>query len=68
MHEIGHQFGLKYSFFGGHIDKHVDHLNHAGSDNCVMSYNSDDEDGICEFCTECIYKVRDASDPFGTGE
>ena len=59
VHELGHQFGVS----GAHVDSNEAYTNHEGTDDCLMTYHSDDTDGISEFCTDCIYEVRDATAP-----
>ena len=59
VHELGHQFGVS----GYHVDRHINHLNHEGTDQCIMSLNSDQTDNKSEFCTDCIGEVRDQVDP-----
>ena len=63
VHELGHQFDLGTNF-AGHVDTYNAHPNHEGSssDDCLMTYASDDTDGISEFCIECIDHVRELTD------
>ena len=55
-HEIGHRQGLKKGVGGvfGHIDAVSNQFTHCGSDSCLMSYARDRNDGIVEFCTNCL--------------
>lgn len=61
VHEVGHQFEVANS----HVDLQVNEPNHEtpSLDFCVMSYNSNPEDGDCEFDTDCLYDIRDATVP-----
>jgi len=63
MHEIGHFVGNLRKREFGHVDLHINHPNHEGSDQCLMSYNRNRTDGKAEFCIECIHKIRDIVDP-----
>lgn len=59
VHEIAHQFGVDNS----HVDKFVSVPRHDNRDLCIMSYSKPVGNGIAEFYTDCIYDIRDASDP-----
>ena len=55
-HEIGHRQGLKKGVGGvfGHVDAVSNQFTHCGSDSCLMSYARDRNNGIVEFCTNCL--------------
>jgi len=61
VHEVGHQFEVS----GAHVDSDtLHHPNHKNSDDCIMTYVSDDTDGKSEFCIDnCIKVIRKQSDP-----
>lgn len=59
VHELAHQFGVDNS----HVNKFVSVPSHDNRDLCIMSYSKPVGNGIAEFYTDCIYDVRDASDP-----
>ena len=58
-HELGHQFNVSNS----HVDSMSPAPNHNGTDDCLMTYHSDDTDGISEFDLDCIGDVRERTDP-----
>ena len=64
VHEIGHQFEVS----GAHVDSDtLHHPNHENSDDCIMTYVSDNTDGKSEFCIDCIKTVRKSPDPLSQG-
>ena len=58
-HEIGHRQGLKSGVGGafGHIDTTRPQHTHCGGESCLMSYARDRNNGIVEFCTNCLQTV-----------
>lgn len=60
-HEFGHLFGVSNT----HVDSAlaVDHHLMPPTDRCIMSYSTNDTDGITEFDLNCLYDVRDCTIP-----
>ena len=65
VHELGHQFDVDHGPNHTHVDSStLHHPNHENSDDCIMTYLSNDTDGKSEFCIDnCIKVVREQSDP-----